>query len=43
MKNFLLWIVIIVILMAVFEKFDPTGSVDNTISYSEFIKKNKKW
>ncbi|MGB5605354.1 MAG: ATP-dependent metallopeptidase FtsH/Yme1/Tma family protein, partial [Gammaproteobacteria bacterium] len=36
-KNIILWIVIAVVLMSVFNNFGPTTSSTQTISYSEFI------
>ena len=36
-KNLLLWIVIAVVLLAVFQSFNPHGASQRNISYSDFM------
>ena len=37
LKNIILWVVIAVVLMSVFNNFGSRKSVDSTMSYSQFI------
>jgi ATP-dependent Zn protease len=37
LKNIILWIVIAVVLMSVFNGFGPRKSADSTMAYSQFI------
>ena len=40
-KNILLWVIVAIILMSVFNNLTPTGGSDNKISYSDFMQNVK--